>query len=851
MRPRTTNPYGRLAQGVQALEASGLDGLLPSWTHFSEQTRGMTLVGIEGFSSSSSRPAAGVMREFLSGLHGVASPICTLTHGTPGRLAFHAGFHGGSQRHWAERLHAAWPGASIAPATSAANSLLDSLRLPYRAFLSGNPSLARLTSTGESPSDLLARALPTSRWAWLTFLHPVAPSNIAARLHQLRTELQEVVSAFLRPGTTEENNNPLARRYRHLLEAAIQKTELGLTTGLWETHSALLADSEGALHSGAQALLAALAGDDSLPQPIRIQSATPAADGAATPSTLLPSQEAALFTAPPTKEQPGMVVRPGVRFDVAPPRVASEHCFALGPILDESRATPNWFTGEVDWLASHCLITGTTGSGKTTTAHLLLRQLTENFGIPWLVIEPSLKAEYRTLLGTPAGRHLLIYTAGNENVSPLRINPLEVPQGTPVQSHIDSLVALFTAAFAWVTPLPYILAQALQRTYENAGWNLVTGRHAGASTVHPTLSDLLIAVEEVARVSGYDAEITANIRAGIGTRLRGLTTGAKGCMFDCCDGTDFTRILAQPTIIELSAIGSDEEKSFLLGLLLLRISQIRQAEGMSGNGLRHMLVIEEAHRLLRAVPSSASMETASPAAKAVEMFSHLLSEVRAYGQGIMVLEQIPSKLAPDVIKNTNLKIIHRLSGRDDREAVGGSAGLSQERMDYLAGLRNGEAVAALASERTVCHVRLPDHRKQFLEPLHLPPDPTIREHMGNLGLLASSIPAAGVPSRTAKIEAPQCRGCDSMACPLRSRALSALTRVNDPAAFDSALASGWEAVFAFGRRVAFQEWRNERMPAEAPHCILMNLAALLGWSPESCAKLHRNLLIIMNNPPGN
>ncbi len=43
----------------------------------------------------------------------------------------------------------------------------------------------------------------------------------------------------------------------------------------------------------------------------------------------------------------------------------------------------------------------------------------------------------------------------------------------------------------------------------------------------------------------------------------------------------------------------------------------------------------------------------------------------------MIAEQIPAKLIPDVIKNTAVKIVHRLPAADDREAVGATMNLSQ------------------------------------------------------------------------------------------------------------------------------------------------------------------------------
>jgi DNA helicase HerA-like ATPase len=66
-----------------------------------------------------------------------------------------------------------------------------------------------------------------------------------------------------------------------------------------------------------------------------------------------------------------------------------------------------------------------------------------------------------------------------------------------------------------------------------------------------------------------------------------------------------------------------------------------------------------------------------PAAAAVDLFASLLAEIRAYGEGLIVVEQIPSKIVPDVIKNTALKVMHRLPGQDDRDAVGDTINLTE------------------------------------------------------------------------------------------------------------------------------------------------------------------------------
>ena len=62
--------------------------------------------------------------------------------------------------------------------------------------------------------------------------------------------------------------------------------------------------------------------------------------------------------------------------------------------------------------------------------------------------------------------------------------------------------------------------------------------------------------------------------------------------------------------------------------------------------------------------------------KAVEHFTNMLAEMRSYGQGVIVAEQIPSKISPDVIKNSSNKIIHRIVSKDDQEIIANTVGLS-------------------------------------------------------------------------------------------------------------------------------------------------------------------------------
>jgi uncharacterized protein len=90
------------------------------------------------------------------------------------------------------------------------------------------------------------------------------------------------------------------------------------------------------------------------------------------------------------------------------------------------------------------------------------------------------------------------------------------------------------------------------------------------------------------------------------------------------------------------------------------------------------------------------------------MFADLLAEIRAYGEGLIIAEQIPAKLIPDVIKNTAVKVVHRLPAADDRDAVGATMNLTGPQSQYLVTLLPGEAAVHADGMDYPILVRMPD-----------------------------------------------------------------------------------------------------------------------------------------------
>ena len=100
-------------------------------------------------------------------------------------------------------------------------------------------------------------------------------------------------------------------------------------------------------------------------------------------------------------------------------------------------------------------------------------------------------------------------------------------------------------------------------------------------------------------------------------------------------------------------------------------------------------------------------------AKSVEFFCNMLAEIRSFGQGILIADQVPTKLAPDTIKNTNLKIMHRTVMKEDREVMGFAMNMTPEQIAYISSLQRGCAAVYAEGDSKPKLVRMPLIKDRF------------------------------------------------------------------------------------------------------------------------------------------
>lgn len=343
-------------------------------------------------------------------------------------------------------------------------------------------------------------------------------------------------------------------------------------------------------------------------------------------------------------------------------------------------------------LTRHVFIAGTTGSGKTRTVLNILRQL----NTPFLVLEPILKNEYRSLCRLVEG--VSVYTPGKQELSPLRINIFQVPQNVCIERHLQFLLFSFISTLPDPGELlPLILENAMRKAYQQRGWDVskTPANHTQGNRNWPTFQDLQRAIDETINEQGYHQrnEFIVNAKAALRLRFTRLTEGeGKDIFLNNNHPCSIEELLAQKAVIELGHLSSEEIRNFLLAWLFTCAIEYREAKGLR-NDLQHVTVIEEAHRFLTPsgfITTPSGTKNSGTAELVIRIFSNALAEMRGFGEGIIIVEQSPSKIVSDVIKNTGLKIMHRIFDHQDRIILGCAMGMNEDQTELAMFLKNRE-----------------------------------------------------------------------------------------------------------------------------------------------------------------
>ncbi len=532
------------------------------------------------------------------------------------------------------------------------------------------------------------------------------------------------------------------------------RLETGKAIGLWKVGVYLMGERKSDLQGGALQLRSILSGQESIYEPVRIHDISAILDEPIGNKITLREQTLGHFNAPvlsimgnngkifehplgnhykelktvlttkelsylinfPLKSVPGIsVIDSAPDFSLNRPLFPEDaETVQFGKLLYGGTETAIDYPLSIDSLAKHTLLSGINGTGKTNTVQAILNSISGK--IPFLVIEPA-KTEYVDWAIEYNKAHqdnpITIFIPGCKaykdkkkqqvvTTEKLKLNPFEVvwldkDQEPNVLSHIDRVKSSFAAAFPMYDILPVLMEDLIYTVYQNPSSDWLTSEPVFGKTLAPTLNSMSVSVDKVLQHRGYEEKVERNMKACLNTRIDSLKRGWKGDMLNTLRSTPWENLFEKPCIINLSYVGDDVDKSFFMALILQFLYEYRTACAEIGlidyndNGCNHLTVIEEAHRVMMKCDNPEL-----PQYKSAMTFSNMLSEIRAYGEGMFLVDQVPTRLIPDAIKNTNTKITHRLVAEDDVKAIAESMGIGKEQRQIIPKLLVGQCIVSTA-----------------------------------------------------------------------------------------------------------------------------------------------------------
>jgi DNA helicase HerA-like ATPase len=325
----------------------------------------------------------------------------------------------------------------------------------------------------------------------------------------------------------------------------------------------------------------------------------------------------------------------------------------------------------------HIGIFGSTGSGKSTTASTLVRELSLS-SVPVMVLDWA--GEYAELLA----KQSIDYEVLSYNLLP-RVSLIHEQLGLELVldtlKHSLSLsehqVFALHVVLSLIDGVPIEAARRLLRLVDRVGIELSDAvERARKENSLAALTELVSTVWDAISVTDSirgQSRAEVEIWAALLRRLSSIALSRYAKLF-AIKGSEVSSVIEatkahpyKPVVLDLSSIGNPRVKRIYTAFFLGNVFDYAVASRRLGV----VVVVDEAHNVFEHAKS---------------MLVHVLAEARKYELGLIVVSSNPGALGAEAIANINTLILHRLSSFVD------GVHLLRHIHDRLASLDVGEAI---------------------------------------------------------------------------------------------------------------------------------------------------------------
>ncbi|MEE4266180.1 MAG: DUF87 domain-containing protein [Desulfobacteraceae bacterium] len=344
-------------------------------------------------------------------------------------------------------------------------------------------------------------------------------------------------------------------------------------------------------------------------------------------------------------------------------------------------------------LTRHVGIFGSTGSGKTTLAKNILRELTRN-KIPFIVFD--WETNFRDFVSE--NKDVKIFTIG-AGTSPFYFNYFKMPDGLSYKEYVKNIIEVFNKAYIGGVGSDSVLLKVFDSAY----------RQHDVPTTQNAL-DILDDDMRGERLRGREMLWKqSSLRM-----LEFLSYGGTGDIFNVNDFYPIEKLLKDQVVFELGALASSNDKRFFVEMFTLWYWLYKEQQGIEDEKLKHVLVFEEFHNIV----DNSGKE---------DLIQKIFRQIRKYGTGLIIIDQTPSLIPNPIFENIYSKITFSLNHKRNVSAIADAMFMDYGQTKYIGLLETGQAICRLMGRYN--HPFLIDI--PFSKSAQNIPDEVICEHMAD------------------------------------------------------------------------------------------------------------------------
>ncbi|MFQ5834194.1 MAG: ATP-binding protein [Candidatus Thorarchaeota archaeon] len=334
---------------------------------------------------------------------------------------------------------------------------------------------------------------------------------------------------------------------------------------------------------------------------------------------------------------------------------------------------------------SHFGVFGNTRSGKTWTAFMIVAQAMR-LGIKTTIVVPRKSRDWTRLLYLFPD--LWVFTPGDLDTAPFRINLFNPPKNVPLTIWMDTVVQILSGLLPSDRVMTLHFRDVVHTAYRNCGWNAKEKRQGRPIL----LSDLHDAMEEVSLNLDYGNELKANFYGALFSRIASMIRNHTVVdMYNTEEGITWEQLSENNVIVDMEHL-PNEDRAFLMGLVSAGLHRYKMFN--PSKRITNLLVLEEASYVLK--PTEVQDLYGPDASDTLlSLMTDMFTTCGGNGLETLTIEQLPSRLADEIVKLIVNVISHAVGDESDRRIVASHIGVEEARIDHLQQMRVGETLVYL------------------------------------------------------------------------------------------------------------------------------------------------------------